>query len=128
MNRGQEPLPSRPLSRVAACVVKGLIAGWASAALLALAAWIGFGELLDTAPTAPPLHALWNVVISVAVLSVAGAIGVAAGRRHWRRTMFVAGPPRCATCGYQLTGLDRPRCPECGTPFDENLIKSGGNE
>jgi hypothetical protein len=23
----------------------------------------------------------------------------------------------CQTCGYQLTGLWEPRCPECGTPF-----------
>ncbi len=23
----------------------------------------------------------------------------------------------CTNCGYNLTGLTRPRCPECGTPF-----------
>lgn len=26
-------------------------------------------------------------------------------------------PARCANCGYDLRGLPRPRCPECGTPF-----------
>ncbi|HEX2971241.1 MAG TPA: hypothetical protein VHP11_02840, partial [Tepidisphaeraceae bacterium] len=25
----------------------------------------------------------------------------------------------CARCGYLLYGLTEPRCPECGTPFDE---------
>lgn len=30
-------------------------------------------------------------------------------------------PPRCAACGYNLTGLDSPgTCPECGTSFDLN--------
>ena len=27
-------------------------------------------------------------------------------------------PGRCAVCGYDLRGLDRARCPECGTPFE----------
>jgi len=26
----------------------------------------------------------------------------------------------CRTCGYSLRGLDRPRCPECGTSFERN--------
>lgn len=31
----------------------------------------------------------------------------------------------CAICGYCLTGLPEPRCPECGTPFD--TPRSGSN-
>jgi len=30
----------------------------------------------------------------------------------------------CVECGYSLKGLIEPRCPECNTPFDENLLKN----
>ena len=29
----------------------------------------------------------------------------------------------CCECGYNLRGLTEPRCPECGTPFDEKLLR-----
>lgn len=28
----------------------------------------------------------------------------------------------CSKCGYSLVGLDRPRCPECGTSFSSELL------
>ncbi len=28
------------------------------------------------------------------------------------------GPDECHGCGYSLRGLDTPRCPECGRPFE----------
>lgn len=31
-------------------------------------------------------------------------------------------PWECQTCGYLLYGLSQPRCPECGTGFDPNLL------
>lgn len=30
--------------------------------------------------------------------------------------------PRCAGCGYDLRGLEQPRCPECGLDFDPNAL------
>jgi predicted Zn-ribbon and HTH transcriptional regulator len=29
-------------------------------------------------------------------------------------------PACCANCGYALTGLTEPRCPECGTAIEVN--------
>jgi fructose-specific phosphotransferase system IIC component len=34
-----------------------------------------------------------------------------------RRELNERGIPLCIRCGYNLTGLTQPRCPECGTPF-----------
>jgi hypothetical protein len=32
------------------------------------------------------------------------------------------GWPLCRQCGYDLRGQTEPRCPECGTPFDVDLL------
>lgn len=37
-------------------------------------------------------------------------------RRRWREQ------GRCVRCGYDLRMLPIPRCPECGSPFDAELI------
>ena len=39
-------------------------------------------------------------------------------RRRFRRDLGV-----CTKCAYSLHGLTDPRCPECGTPFDDKLLK-----
>jgi hypothetical protein len=38
--------------------------------------------------------------------------------RNRRRARRRRTEGRCLACGYSLQGLDRPRCPECGTLFD----------
>lgn len=43
-------------------------------------------------------------------------------RRYLRKELAESGVPICVKCGYDLRGQSAPRCPECGTPFDEQLF------
>ena len=43
-------------------------------------------------------------------------------RRKLRQELIDAGFALCGPCGYDLRGLTEPRCPECGAPFDEQLL------
>ena len=40
-------------------------------------------------------------------------------RDQLRRELIKRGMPICRRCGYNLTGLSDPRCPECGTSFSD---------
>ena len=44
------------------------------------------------------------------------------------RSVKSDGLPRCRKCGYLLVGLRDPRCPECGTGFDLEELKSAPDE
>jgi hypothetical protein len=46
-------------------------------------------------------------------LSAAAAYGLCARAYRWR-VLGYRGPTRCGVCGYGLSGLREPRCPECG--------------
>lgn len=39
------------------------------------------------------------------------------------KARFERKPGTCRKCGYDLTGLPFPRCPECGTSLDSQVIK-----
>lgn len=41
---------------------------------------------------------------------------------HWIK-IGSGGRPKCSKCGYDLRGQRKTRCPECGTEFDEDLLK-----
>ena len=43
-------------------------------------------------------------------------------RRYLREQLVACGVPICIKCGYDLRGQIEPRCPECGTPCDAELI------
>ena len=44
-------------------------------------------------------------------------------RRYLRQALIDDGFAICGLCGYDLRGLTEPRCPECGAPFDEQLLE-----
>ena len=44
-------------------------------------------------------------------------------QRFLRQQLTASGIPICLKCGYDLRGQTEPRCPECGTPFDVQLIE-----
>ena len=43
-------------------------------------------------------------------------------RASLRRQLVEQGVPICLRCGYDLRGQLEPRCPECGTPCDPELL------
>ncbi len=43
-------------------------------------------------------------------------------RRALRKQLAEKDVAICVACGYDLRGQHEPRCPECGTPFDERLM------
>ena len=43
-------------------------------------------------------------------------------RRYLRSQLQRQGIPICLQCGYDLRGQLTPRCPECATAFDEDLV------
>ena len=65
--------------------------------------WIELGVLL--------LVALTGILVALAVFMVWRR----GYRRGWARARSV--PPTCPRCGYNLSGLTRCRCPECGTEY-----------
>ena len=44
-------------------------------------------------------------------------------QRFLRKQLLERGVPICLRCGYDLRGQTEPRCPECGTPFEEALLQ-----
>lgn len=54
---------------------------------------------------------LWSLFLAASIHPALAFTGVLRRRRRSKRN-------ECLTCGYCLTGLPEPRCPECGVAFD----------
>ena len=92
--------------------------------LLATAAFLGTTGILAPGRGWPLIVArriqpvLLLACIAYHVLAVITVLAVNPQRRVGRPV----DPLRCAKCGYPLTGLTEPRCPECFTAFDPRLV------
>jgi hypothetical protein len=49
-------------------------------------------------------------------------------RRSLREQLVAKGVPICVACGYDLRGQIEPRCPECGSAFDEKVSNHSEGE
>lgn len=84
-----------------------------------------YGEVLEDHPFLPrpgerqrswrPSRVVLNLVIIIASSLLVTFMIINRRRRRVRR---LRAANRCIHCGYFLTGVPEPRCPECGTPFD----------
>ena|GEM_PF-963481 len=70
----------------------------------------------------------FNWYVAALVLAVMGFVAWTllarwGGRLPARDCGEVEKTPRCLRCGYNLTGLTSPRCPECGEPFEADIVQ-----
>jgi hypothetical protein len=118
-----------------AAAVIGLIAVGASLLLIILAvkSRCTWGWRLGAAHCALYLLLFALVVIAnlgprearLPFLSIGGlylAVVAPLSLRAWRHGPEKQHPMMCIKCGYLLYGLTKPRCPECGTLFDPELL------
>jgi predicted RNA-binding Zn-ribbon protein involved in translation (DUF1610 family) len=78
-------------------------------------------------PRSVPLLFLGSAVswtlLGAGVGTLVGFFRKAARYRRRRRSRRIRrGPPRCAKCGYNLTGNVSGVCPECGTPIARHHV------
>ena len=67
------------------------------------------------------------IAVVVVVTGGSGTVGITwflrnRCRRYLREQLVARGVPICLKCGYDLRGQVAPRCPECGTPCEAELI------
>lgn len=67
---------------------------------------------------------LTAVIVAIPILLVGRYWAIKSRVQRSVRTWLVQqGYPLCVRCGYDLRGLTDPRCPECGSRFDPDLLK-----
>jgi hypothetical protein len=76
--------------------------------------WYYHGRSMEYERDVYTVVSLWVFTLPLAAMLL-GVGAFASGRsfRRWRRRKRGF----CVHCGYNLTGLPEPRCPECGRPF-----------
>ena len=77
--------------------------------------WLGLFLLPDFFDSGAAVA--YSTIAAIAVLCGATLLAAMEYRLCTRRLRRIDGS-HCFHCGYNLTGLTEPRCPECGTPFE----------
>jgi hypothetical protein len=77
--------------------------------------WLGLYLLPDFFDSGAPV--LYSTIAAIALWGGA-ALLAAMEYRLCSRLLRRNDGSRCRRCGYSLTGLTEPRCPECGQPFE----------
>ena len=70
------------------------------------------------------------LILGAVIVVVAGGLAGIYWVRRALLTRLAETYPRCRQCGYNLTGLEIPRCPECGSAvgFDRTFEELGVSE
>lgn len=66
----------------------------------------------------PVIMACWIQALSLGL----GVAWQGARTRELRKLLRERGVPICLHCGYDLRGLTEARCPECGNPFEPEIL------
>jgi hypothetical protein len=93
-----------------------------------------FGLTIDFTLRRLRLYSAWthSVAILIVVPIVTGLLPLIVHRRAFRRSVReqirAIGIPLCLHCGYNLTGIDSERCPECGKPAERHSASPTARE
>jgi len=83
--------------------------------VLRITCWTVVGGGLGAVAFADPVRTLaWSAIVGAMLIIILSMILLPLSP--------VEKPGHCSECGYSLKGLDTPRCPECGTPFDPDSL------
>ncbi len=105
-----------PLRRYRVAFFVPFTAGGTVLAMLSIITLPDF--IAELQPNVPWTSIAMGLLFLFAACSILPALLMTGAAFIHNRYWPVHEPGRCRVCDYDLRGLPKPRCPECGTPFD----------